>query len=339
MRTTTTTTLLLLCLAACLPPLAPPGLAFHHIFSDPALPETQPLEALRLVEGQTAVLFVRTADNEGVEIDKSAVLNGDTPSPDKAVVVEVIPPEVLVVSAAGGGDGVVEITAFLRGTEIEPEVFFGVLPVEVAKPGSVEVDVNLACGGSTVLLPTDQPVLVPHVIALDSGPLAPFAPVVIEAAPATALRMEASPDHGQAWVGRTGGVAGVVELSAGGEVILTLRLVAPQEVDGARLEPFDGGPTDAPLAAGETRFLNVRGLVGGEPVCQQRLNTALRSLTPETCVVRATPLSAVDDAPDLFGLVGLEALRPGACNYEVAWADAAGGAGLATVFAVDIIDP
>lgn len=114
---------------------------------------------------------------------------------------------------------------------------------------------------------------------------------------------------------------------------LALGIVLPSEVDGLEV----GGGTQLAVQAGSSRYIRVYPTVGGDRVCQSKIELTASSDTPDICDVRAIPPIQTDDGTiGAFDNLIVEGKALGECVYTVTFPPGLDGAGVSSNFSIDV---
>ena len=131
------------------------------------------------------------------------------------------------------------------------------------------------------------------------------------------------------------GAAGELTISSAlDDESLTLTLVDNASIDGASINPLEGG--EVVVFEGETRFVHVFPTVDGNRLCQSTATMTAVSATPEICTASAsTNLDETDLVNETLWLK-VEAKAFGICLIDVTFPEGADGVGATTQLEVSV---
>ncbi|MFW5966040.1 MAG: hypothetical protein ACOCV2_00925 [Persicimonas sp.] len=275
----------------------------------------------------------------GSSLDLVAFENGTEDTTLEIVSARSSEPDVLTVTsttderarleAGSPGEARIEITARKSdGTEVKDAVY-----MSVAEPSAVDLDHSCTDAEMAAYIASEK-FAVPYTMASDDGrTVIGEGYVPVEPEPSGSVRYLGKP-RGQSWLYFLGGPpADRMRLrSKVDDTSLWMRLVRRSDIDHLRPTPAS---ERARTVVGMETAVAALPFAGDDPVCQAKVMTRAKSLTPDICGVSADlDGDGSDWNRDQLALV--EGRAFGVCRAKMTLPEAAGGDGLSYTFEVPV---
>ena len=133
-----------------------------------------------------------------------------------------------------------------------------------------------------------------------------------------------------------GDVTGPVRLTSDLDTstALTLNIVEPGQIDGARLDDTSG------IGVNKTDLRDVLPSIGQKPICQAKAEFTVESSTPTICEVKRISDQDAEQAlkalTRTYGWIEIKGLAVGDCSFNVTYPAGAGGQGVSVTLSVAI---
>lgn len=256
---------------------------------------------------------------EAGRLKQVPVVSATSGTPDTLTVVG-FTGSVVTVEGKAPGSALLEVEATVAGQNLPDSVNLLVAQPEVLKLR------HLCTESRTGLYFVDQDVHIPFDMSKANGqPVIGYGvhPVTVE--PADALTLDATTKDQATLHFKTRATPGEATIrSTVDDTTLDVTLVTEAQIDGGKIF---AGEADA-VQAGHKAFRLVWPTVGGQQVCQPKLQVEVVGATPDVCAVSAAQTAREDDATGTtWGWVEIDAQKAGTCSFDVTWPGGNDGAG------------
>lgn len=256
---------------------------------------------------------------EAGRLKQVPVVSATSATPDTLTVVG-FTGSVVTVEGKAPGTALLEVEATVAGQNLPDSV-----NLLVAEPEVLTLR-HLCTDNRTGLNFTNQDVHIPFEMAKANGqPVIGYGvhPVTVE--PADALTLDATTKDQATLHFKTRATPGTAKIrSTVDDTTLDVTLVTEAQIDGGKIFSHEADP----LKAGRKGWRLVWPTVGGQQVCQPKLQVEVVGTTPAICAVSAAQTAREDDATGTtWGWVEIDAQKEGTCSFDVTWPGGNDGAG------------